>query len=515
MSTDEQEYSLENQRAAIFEYAQKNGFEIVRTYEDPGESGLDLKLRGGLRRLLADVTGGEAKYRKIIVLDVSRWGRFQDADEAAHYEFVCKQAGIGVLYCAETFNSESTALQNYLAKVLKRTLAAEYSRELSVRVFDNHKRAVQLGFRVGGQPGYGLSRMAVSRDGSHKGILQTGEFKALMTDHVTLVHGPDDEVECIRTIFSLCVRRKTRGEIVSELNRRGMKNAGRPWKAWMIDRIISNPKYAGSYVWNRRSRKLHALELQNKPEDWIVEANAFPPIVSEAVFNKARLRIKTVNRWSDSELLGKLRRLLKRKGSLSERLIQKSGMPSLATFHRRFGTFDKIYKLVDFNPPPGRFSRSTSRQRTQSLRVSLFQQITALFPGQTRLFHHPRKTRQILELGGLKISVLICPQLKNHGRSGYWSLLPVAEENQYLTLVCRLNSHNDTFHSFHLFRAMNKHKGIRFTEQYPWLLQGEQLRDLNELFAVAKRLQPARFNSAEHSLPLVAETFPHNPKVSC
>jgi DNA invertase Pin-like site-specific DNA recombinase len=58
---------------------------------------------------------GEAKFRRIIVLDVSRWGRFQDADEAAHYEFVCKRAGINVIYCAEEFNNEGT-VSDYFAK---------------------------------------------------------------------------------------------------------------------------------------------------------------------------------------------------------------------------------------------------------------------------------------------------------------------------------------------------------------------------------------------------------------
>ncbi|MEO6246527.1 MAG: hypothetical protein ABIQ12_13930 [Opitutaceae bacterium] len=26
--------------------------------------------------------------------DVSRWGRFQDADESGYYEYICKRAGI-------------------------------------------------------------------------------------------------------------------------------------------------------------------------------------------------------------------------------------------------------------------------------------------------------------------------------------------------------------------------------------------------------------------------------------
>jgi hypothetical protein len=28
---------------------------------------------------------------------LSRWGRFQDADEGANYEYICKRAGISVL----------------------------------------------------------------------------------------------------------------------------------------------------------------------------------------------------------------------------------------------------------------------------------------------------------------------------------------------------------------------------------------------------------------------------------
>jgi DNA invertase Pin-like site-specific DNA recombinase len=47
-------------------------------------SGLQLNGRHSLQQLLADVTSGIAPYDTILVYDVSRWGRFQDADEAAH-----------------------------------------------------------------------------------------------------------------------------------------------------------------------------------------------------------------------------------------------------------------------------------------------------------------------------------------------------------------------------------------------------------------------------------------------
>src|SRR5438105_12821543 len=89
MSTEHQQYSLENQAAAIEKYAGDHSFHVVRTYSDAAKSGLVLRRRAGLRQLLQDVASGNASYRAILVYDVSRWGRFQDADESAHYEFLC------------------------------------------------------------------------------------------------------------------------------------------------------------------------------------------------------------------------------------------------------------------------------------------------------------------------------------------------------------------------------------------------------------------------------------------
>jgi DNA invertase Pin-like site-specific DNA recombinase len=108
MSTDDQQYSITNQRAAISKYALAHGFQVVRTYTDPGCSGITLTRRRGLQQLLADVVSGRARYTAILVYDISRWGRFQDIDEAAHYEFVCKDAGIPIYYCTEQFSNDGT-----------------------------------------------------------------------------------------------------------------------------------------------------------------------------------------------------------------------------------------------------------------------------------------------------------------------------------------------------------------------------------------------------------------------
>jgi DNA invertase Pin-like site-specific DNA recombinase len=189
MSTEHQQYSIENQANRNAEYAESNGFTITRTYRDSAKSGLWLKGRPGLRELLRDVTEGNTEYKAILVYDVSRWGRFQDTDEAAHYEFLCKSAGIPVHYCAETFANDGS-LPSSIMKALKRAMAGEYSRELGVKVAAGQKRLAQLGFWQGGPAGYGLGRILVSPDGTVKQLLAKGERKSIATDRVVLVPGP-------------------------------------------------------------------------------------------------------------------------------------------------------------------------------------------------------------------------------------------------------------------------------------------------------------------------------------
>lgn len=101
MSTDLQKYSTENQSEAIRQYAKARGIKIVRTYADAGKSGLKIEGRNALRQLIEDVQAGNTDFTLVLVYDVSRWGRFQDADESAYYEYICRRAGIAIEYCAE------------------------------------------------------------------------------------------------------------------------------------------------------------------------------------------------------------------------------------------------------------------------------------------------------------------------------------------------------------------------------------------------------------------------------
>ena len=110
MSTEHQTYSLDAQKDAIRNYAEVMGYDIVATYEDPGRSGLHLETRPGLKRLLFDVEHRIADFETVIVYDVSRWGRFQNIDESAHYEFICRKAGVAIEYCADGLRNDGSIL---------------------------------------------------------------------------------------------------------------------------------------------------------------------------------------------------------------------------------------------------------------------------------------------------------------------------------------------------------------------------------------------------------------------
>src|SRR5258708_27929264 len=200
MPTEHQGYATETQADAIRQYAERRGLQVIRTYADEGKSGLRLDGRDALKRLINDVQSEKAEFTTILVYDISRWGRFQDADESAYYEYICRRAGIAVQYCAEQFENDGSPVST-IVKGVKRAMAGEYSRELSVKVFAGQCRLIELGYRQGGPPGFGLRRRLIDQSGEIKGDLARGEQKSIQTDLIVLVPGPAEEQDTVRWIY--------------------------------------------------------------------------------------------------------------------------------------------------------------------------------------------------------------------------------------------------------------------------------------------------------------------------
>jgi len=351
MSTDHQRYSIQNQAAAIATYAASHNLTIVRTYADEGESGLRIKNRSALIELLEEVGSGRADFGHILVYDVSRWGRFQDIDESAHYEFICKQAGVKVVYCAEQFDNDGTLLSS-IVKNLKRVMAAEYSRELSVKVHAAQCRLSGLGFSQGARPGYALRRELVDQHMLSKAWLMQGDRKYLQTDRVKLRPGASDEVAVVRWIFRQFVVEKLRGvEIARQLNRKGIPNQhARPWTCRSIHRLLRNEKYIGNIVYNRLSRYLGQKVVKNPAHMWIRGEAALEPIVEQGFFLRAQ-KIMEGRRVdvSEDEMLARLRATLIRRGRLSTSIIDKTvGLPSTPTYRTHFGNLRNAYRLIGY-----------------------------------------------------------------------------------------------------------------------------------------------------------------------
>jgi len=380
MSTEHQKYSTENQAAAIQVYAEKRGISIVRTYADEGKSGLNLDRRRALKQLIDDVRQRRADYAVVLVYDVSRWGRFQDADESAYYEFICKGAGISVHYCAESFENDGS-LGATIMKNIKRAMAGEYSRELSTKVFVGHCKLASFGFRQGGIAGYGLRRLLIDEHREPKGMLDFGQRKNLQTDRVVLVPGLPEEVATVRRIYGLYANESLPELAIAKLlNAEGKKNHfGRPWRTDLVHDILTNEKYAGHYVYNQVSLKLGQKRCVNTPDIWVRADNAFAPIVEPCLFRAVQIeRQRRKVPMSNAEMIQRLRDLHSRIGQVSGPIIDaEDDIPSSNAYKLRFGSLYQAYELAGLAPRQDSRSIDTSRY-LRSLRPAVVEDVILL-----------------------------------------------------------------------------------------------------------------------------------------
>jgi DNA invertase Pin-like site-specific DNA recombinase len=484
-STEHQQYSLENQSTAIQRYADSHGFEIVQTYSDT-KSGVALRRRAGLRQMLQDVVGKTA-YRVILVYDVSRWGRFQDTDESAHYEFVCKSAGVPVHYCAETFGNDGS-LPNLIMKALKRTMAGEYSRELGVKFLAGQKRLALLGFKQGGMPGYGLRRLLISSDGQPKQQLAFGERKSIATDRVILVPGPAGEVQVVRDIYRMLIFEGLPiYAIARELNRRGVPYLrGARWTHHTVADVLTQPKYAGFHVYGRTTSRLDTPTVRLPKSDWLVLPRAFEAIVDDSTFLEAQriLQSRTINR-SDEELLNALKRLLAKKGRLSLKLVKESrDVPSPSTYRLRFGSLRKAYELIGYGRAD-QFGPIDLRRRTQALRDELIARIATLFPNVVSVIRRGGRWRSRLSLPNqLTGCVLIARSVRAPNETVRWQVDPVPRERKYITLLARLDRENQRFLDYHVLPSIDRSTRFQIRHADDWLGRGVRLEDLSAFCTV-------------------------------
>lgn len=484
MSSDMQECSIENQAVLIKQYADANGFKILKTYEDAGKSGLTISQRKGLQSLLSDVLQHRAVFRAVLVYDVSRWGRFQDADEAAHYEFLCKSSGVKVHYCAEQFGPEET-LPGRIMKALKRTMAAEFSRELSQRVFIGKKRRAQMGFHQGAQSGYALRRVLVGADGTVKQILRGGELKSISSDHVVLVPGPEREQRWVRWIYEQRIRGLQICDIAKELNVRKVSWIdGKSWNRYAVRQVLTNRKYAGWNCWAQRSQTLRTKPRLNPREQWVLVEGAFKGIVDQATFDRAQRVIRQrLSYKSDEVALRELKALWKRHGTLSESIIERArGVPAVSGLRRRFGSMANVYELLGFEPAPIHTIRTAKSKMMMGLRAQVFASIRESFPYDVTFTRPSSRHRYCIAFADVgHVAVVLCRSFDRAEGLRYWLMYVRAATRNLPALVCLLSRDNESIEAYYVMPKIDALTRMTLTPKDPWLQGGIRVESLTEL----------------------------------
>jgi DNA invertase Pin-like site-specific DNA recombinase len=350
MSTDHQRYSMANQIEALARFGCDHGLTVVSAYADEGKSGLSAKGRPDLQRLILDVQGTNRPFDVLLTLDVSRWGRFQNVDESAYYEYLCWKAGVQVIYCAEAFENDGSPMSTIL-KSMKRVMAAEYSRDLSRRVSVGHCHLARLGYHQGGTTTFGLRRLLVDEHGEARQVLEKGQRKSLTTERVVLIPGPPAERKIIRRAFRLFLKEGlSEARICARFNAEQVPRPdGARWTTHFVRSLLTNEAFLGTLIYNRRSLKLQNTAVWNPPEQWIRCENRFEAIVSKRAFAQAQRIFQARLVFPDDEtLLDHLRALHRTHGTVTAAIINGSpGGPKRWVYQRRFGTLLRAYERAN------------------------------------------------------------------------------------------------------------------------------------------------------------------------
>ena len=490
MSTEHQQYSTSNQMDVIREYALRRGMEIVREYSDEGKSGLNIRGRDALAQMIQDVESGKADFSCILVYDVSRWGRFQDADESAYYEYICRRADISVHYCAEQFENDGSPVST-IVKGVKRAMAGEYSRELSSKVFQGACRLIQLGYKQGGTAGYGLRRMLIDEHGNRKGILEKGQQKSIQTDRVILVPGPEEEVLNVRWMYEAFLREgKTETEIATNLNARGiLTDFERQWTRGTVHEVLTNEKYVGNNVYHRTSFKLKLKHVQNPKEKWIRAESAFEGIIDITIFQAVQeIILARSQKLTAEEMLDRLREVLKKHGRISGLLIdEQEGLPSSSAFQHRFGSLVTAYRLIGYDPGIDYSFIEVNRQLRRQYPVIVADAILRLEQIGAQVFQD--KTTDLLHINDeLWVSIVLCRHVTTPAGFSRWLVRLDEGLRPDITIAIRMNTSNDAPRDYYLLPAIDMTwETLRVAEDNGVYLDAYRFDSLDYFFGMAKR----------------------------
>lgn len=299
---DKQENSVAIQRGHTEKFAKEQNIEIIHEEVDEGVSGL-LANRPGFERLFNNwIENSDApNFDYVFVYDVSRWGRFQDQDQAGHYVYLCKKNGKEVVYVSRGFTDVTNQLFSSLEISIQRYMAAEYSRQLSDKVFHGCVKVSEQGYSAGGTSVYGMTRLLIDVNKKPIRVLNLGEHKQIANERVSFTPKNDETTDIVKKIFDLFVNKHCAiSEIVTNLNQKGILSANaKKWDKSKVIKILTNETYIGTRIYNKTWGRLKQKSFRNPRSKWVIIPDAFEPTIDKELFKKAQNKIYWMfpNNW--------------------------------------------------------------------------------------------------------------------------------------------------------------------------------------------------------------------------
>jgi site-specific DNA recombinase len=281
-STDQQDRtSIAGQVANCEALADREGFDVVATYQDEGISGNDDN-RPNFRAMLDSLSRGE--FVGIIADESSRFTRNQAELHRLVAELRYRDQFL--VTCDGIDNREESS---EIVLAVKGAIDAMESRRIANRTYRSLRERHKDGHSAGGRA-YGYISV---EDGNYR----RREIEP-------------DQAAVVREIFERYANGEGAKTIARDLNERGIPSPGSLWNrsvkrasGWMHTTILGshtkgtgilrNPLYCGRIVWNRRkAKKLPGTALRiMKPrsaDEWIEHQDESLRIVSEALWRKVQ-----------------------------------------------------------------------------------------------------------------------------------------------------------------------------------------------------------------------------------
>jgi len=253
-------------------------------------------------------------------------------------------------------------------------------------------------------------------------------------------------------------------KIADRLNERGVTRCpyGK-WNNWVILDILTNPKYIGSMVYNRISKKLGSRQVRNPPEQWIVKPGSFEALVSQSVLEAAQRRLIQPRTLSDQQLLDGLRLVLARHGRLSANMIDAAPeIPSFQYYAKRFGGLGKAYEAIGYAANVGYMRGGECRSRFVPMRDQIRRDLMQIVKGFGRKVIRTKKGVKIEGFGRLRIGVATVKRIKS--RTTRWAVR-ISDQAGELVFVARIGEDYETVLDFLLLISPPNQASFSFTEQ--------------------------------------------------